>query len=211
MSYTLNGGFVSEIQRTGAPIWEDLYTVKMPYKHTISLNDLKEFGLPTTGNDLLDKQIHNEVVTIMIPIDAIVEYYRAGIKVVFPRSNELEPMYNTVNRYLIAWKKQLEHGVNISGAPVDDLILLDKFASELYQQTRLINGDKVSPLANISTLLGGNGVIGRDSLFKNLAAGESAAPAGEDKHYSLSSIFSSKIFGGSPTPPEAPRQSTRWK
>lgn len=210
MSYSVNGGYVSEIQKTGALIWDGLYTVRLPYKHTKSVDELREFGLPTVGNPMLDKQIHNELVTIMITIDAIVEHYRIGTKLILPVAKELDEIYTIVNNYLIAWKKQIECGINISHAPVDDLLLLDRFASELYQQARLINGDKVNPLSDISKLLGGKGLIGRDMLFKNSGAPTSEEKPAEDKHYSFSSIFSSKVFGGSAPEPKEPRKSTRW-
>jgi hypothetical protein len=161
------------IQRTGAPIWENLYEMKVAYLDTISAERIKESGIPTTGNKLLNRQMHQDWVNVVIKIDDMVEYFKRGVTVVFRRHNDTREVYDIVNNYLLAWRAQVDNGLNLGNVPVEDLMLLDRFAETLY------------PVA----LQFGAAPRNTGSLFANffkkgngqfLARGELFAPIGED-------------------------------
>lgn len=199
----------TEIQRTGEPIWTDLYMVRVPYKATIPLHELQAFGLPTMGNHMLDQQIHNEIVTVYITIDAMVEHYRAGTCIIIPNNEDLEAIYTTLNNYLGAWNRTLHHAVNTGNAPIEDLLLIDKFAGELYQQARLINGRKVPEPINFGALFGSSVSFSRDTILKDTNDKQENAAEDDDKHESFASVFARKLVGTA-TPVATPR-SSRWK
>ena len=207
----------SEVLKYGAPIWDHLFLVQMRYRDTKTIEELRHFGLPTVGNSVLDKQIHNEIVTIMITMNDIVEHFRVGTRVEFVNNGDCEYGYDMVNDYLKAWNSQLQRGVNLGNAPIEDLLLLDKLATVLYEQSRYFNGPrKRAELSFVAALQSG-------SLFNKLAMlglgnnGESVQPeeANGDRHLSFAEAFSSKVFSPSPTKTAnaAPvsTSASRWK
>lgn len=123
---------INTIQRTGAPIWENLYGARVAYVDTLSVERIKNSGLYSTGNRQLDRQMHQDQVNVMISIDAMVEYFRSGVVIHFTRPADTRDIYDIVNNYLLAWKAQVENGLNLSDVPVDDLMVLDRFAEKIY-------------------------------------------------------------------------------
>ena len=125
-----------EQKPTSYYIWEPLFRCRVPQLQTTSKEYLRHFGMPTTGNDAYDKDLANQLIDTAIPIAKMVEYFTKGIPVYIVKQADVKTIYEYIENHLLAWKRQLEQGVNIGGAPVDDLIAMDAFAK--YTNTQNI-------------------------------------------------------------------------
>lgn len=188
----LHKGPQTLIQQVGAPIWENIYYCSVRYKDSVSIDELKTFGMPTVGDAGIDHDIHNQPLYVAITINDMVEYFRKGITVTLRNNNDAERIYNVVNRYLLAWKEQIENGVNIGDAPYDDLLLLDEFAKVLYPQAKTFSAIDKPSTDLFTNLFGGKSMAGRNSLF----GGTLTQPVKhKNEHDSLSKVFTQTIKG----------------
>lgn len=69
-------------------------------------------------------------------------YFKEGVLIGVAEREDCRDIYDTVNDHLHAWATYLGRAVHISSAPLDDLMLLDRFATEVYKHARFeINRD----------------------------------------------------------------------
>lgn len=175
------------IERLGAPIWDNIYMVFVKYEDTLSAESIRQHGMPTVGDPDIDQQMRSQRVSVAITINDMVEYYRRGVIVTLQHNENAEAIYNVINNYLLAWKDQIEKGINIGDAPFDDLTLLDQFAAVVYPHARAYGGsdkNKTSLFANLFT--SNQQYVNRNSLFAQEAP--ASAPV-QTAHESLTKDF----------------------
>ncbi len=182
----------SSIAKLGAAIWDNLYEVRVPYVDTLTTQHIKDIGLPTTGNRILDRQMSQDLVNVVISIDAIVEYYRRGVTVYMRNNNDTTEIYGIVNNYLLAWKENVENGLNVGNVPAEDLMLLDRFAEMLYPVASAFGAPPRSSNSVFANFYTGNGnFVSRGSFFAPTPIiGEKPK---EDKHESVSGELAKAI------------------
>ena len=121
------------IQRAGAPIWDNLYEMRLAYMDTLAAETITRRGTLFTGNKQLDRFNAQEPVHVVINIDKMVEYFKEGVTITFRNpGRDCREVYDLVNNYLLAWRVQLENGLNLGNVPVQDLMDLDRFAEKIY-------------------------------------------------------------------------------
>lgn len=214
---------LADVAKYGAPIWDNLYMVRMRQRDTYSTSQLSRFGLPTVGHAGYDREMHNSPSTVMLSINDIVENFRVGIPMHFVDNANVEEMYTIVNAYLAAWEKMLRQGVNMRSAPLEDLMLLDRMCVELFTQSRIFNGPREQHIGKtISELFGdldGSGNLGlvdmRSLIRETPNESASAKPPEPERHQSYAESFSHYAFSGqNPAARNAPpekKTSSRWK
>ena len=201
-----------ELQEVGAMIWERRYSVKVPYEETLSLHALQTRGVPTTGFTELDQTYLKEMHHVVITIDEIAEYFRRGVRIQVIHYVDLEEMYNIINRYLAIWSRILRNSVNMESVPGEDLLLLDKLADKLYDQSRLFNGPRLSHRESMISFFGLT-LAGCHTAFLQKLVASPAASADVAQHLSYAEVITTSLFG-QPTgktesDPSKPR-SGRW-
>lgn len=182
----------NRLERLGKPIWERLYMASLRFKDSLSEDEIRQFGMPTTGNAQIDKEVHNDLVDRYITINKMVEYHKQGIPFYIRNHKETKEIYEVISSYLICWKEYLENGINIGGAPIDDLIALDRLASSVYDHA-VEHFSDVFINSNLLKFIG-NQKLGRAAFEK---APEPIVINGEaevKKHDSLASLFSERVF-----------------
>lgn len=117
-------------------IWHKLFACRVSNIQTMSLTYLQHFGMPSTGDTRLDQETANELVTRMLSINQMVEYFRAGVNVRVIKVTDTKEIYEHITNHLNAWKYKLENALNVRGAPLDDLVALDSFAVAVYKHAR---------------------------------------------------------------------------
>jgi hypothetical protein len=117
-------------------IWDDLYKVRIPVKFTYSVEYLKEYGLPSSGNKDIDKEQFNQRMTTFMSIDKMVEYYKQGCPIYIVDKDDTKKIYDAISKHLNAWKQQIDYGLNVGSAPFEDLITLDQFANVVYEHAK---------------------------------------------------------------------------
>ncbi len=123
---------LQEYKNTEKKIFDELYLCRIPNYKTMSADYLKIFGTPTTFNNDIDNQLSKELLTVMIPISKMVEYFQDGIVVRIVKAADTKLIYENIQLHLTVWRNYLERGLNTGNAPMDDLIALDQFASAVY-------------------------------------------------------------------------------
>ena len=125
----------TETDTTG-PLWDILYKVRMPYLQTTSVEYIKMFGMPTSGDKGTDLEMANQWITTYQSIASLTEHYSNGVSIKIVDPSDPKRIYEAVAAHLEAWKSQITYGINIGGAPIEDLIKLDNFANAIYEHAK---------------------------------------------------------------------------
>jgi hypothetical protein len=127
------GTWMPESERTTA--W---YLFKQPFMcrvsniQSMSIEYIQKFGMPSSGYANHDKETANELVIRMLTISQMVEYYKNGVTVAVVNHIDTKEIYERISDHLNAWKQNIEVSFHTRDAPVEDLMLLDKFANVVY-------------------------------------------------------------------------------
>jgi hypothetical protein len=178
-------------QITGLPIWERLFPISVAYKDTMSVDYMRLFGMPTVGDPGLDSSMHSDAVDSYVTIDRMVTYFKEGITVRLRCHTDTKIIYDIITEYLNSWKESLRGGINVGGAPIEDLVLLDRFAATVFPHASHHFKEEDS-FSNIVKGLMGSGGYSRHSLLGNATVGNET-PAEPRQHVSLAELFSQSI------------------
>lgn len=130
-------GWVPESERdTRWWIWNKLFQCRLNAFKARSIEDVEHFGVPSSGDPLYDQAMMQEEVIRMLTINQMVEYFRHGLKVGVVDVKKTKEIYEHITDHLNAWKEKLEQGWHTRQAPIDDLILMDRFANAVYIHAR---------------------------------------------------------------------------
>lgn len=130
-------GWVPENQRcTAWYLWNRMFMCRVPFIHTMSMDYLQHFGMPSSGDAAIDRQTANELVVRMLSIHDMVEFYQRGVTIAVVQIKDTKIIYELITDHLNAWKRELEIALNTRNAPIDDLILFDKFANVVYRHAK---------------------------------------------------------------------------
>jgi hypothetical protein len=117
-------------------LWEWYFKVRVPYLQTRDINELRARGVNISGNKDVDGDIKNQWLTTMMPIAYMVELYQKSIPIKVCSVADTKLIYDYISEHLHAWKQQLQRGINVGAAPIDDLIAMDEFANLVYEHAR---------------------------------------------------------------------------
>lgn len=118
---------------TTVKLWDYLYKVRVPYLASRTVEDVREKGVVVTGIPEIDNDIQNQLLTTYISIAKMSVYFNEGIPIKLCDPKDARDIYESISLHIHSWKAQLERGINIGDAPIDDLILLDRFANSIYE------------------------------------------------------------------------------
>ena len=115
-------------------IWYKKYKCRLRLIETRSIDELREYGMPTVFDKEYDNATANELVIRMLTVNEMVEYYKKNVSIFVVNYDDTKLIYDDIMTHLKAWKHYLDTTLMSSGdAPVEDLILLDKFANIVYK------------------------------------------------------------------------------
>jgi hypothetical protein len=137
-------------------IFKDLYRVRVPMVDTLSDYDLKNRGLPSSGDEKIDKAMYQEPTVVYRTIDQIFEMYRAGVTISVVDYSDTRLMFDAVELHIQAWLNFLKNGVYLHQVPFDDLLDLDAFASTLHENAKHVIDRK--SIKDIATNWNGLGI-----------------------------------------------------
>ena len=130
-------------------LFKDLYRIRVPMVDTLSDYDVKHRGLPTTGDEKVDKAMLQEPTVVYKTINQIFEMYRAGVQISIVDFDDTRAIFDAVETHLQAWLRWLKNGVYLHQVPFDDLLDLDTFASTLHENAKhVINRTSVRDIAS---------------------------------------------------------------
>ena len=171
-------------------IWYKKYKCRLRLIETRSIDELREYGMPTVFDKEYDNATANELVIRMLTVNEMVEYYKKNVSIFVVNYDDTKLIYDDIMTHLKAWKHYLDTTLMSSGdAPVEDLILLDKFANIVYKHAvHLFSDDYITS----SLFKRMQGVLGI-----NLSPSEKPEPLTSNKEHKA--IFKENLptsFGG---------------
>lgn len=124
-------------------IFFELYLCRIPFIQMLSVEEIEQFGMPTSGHRESDYGTTNEMRQIMIPISDMANYYDRGCEISLVHYNDAERVYRRITDHLVAWKEHLANSLNIGDAPIEDLKLLDRLANAVYAHAKFQFTDEI--------------------------------------------------------------------
>lgn len=113
-------------------IWTWYYKCLVPDFQSRSAAHIAQNGVYVTGIKSLDKALKNDWVRRYLTIDKMVDFYQQGVTVRVIDVADTKDIYDTVQTHLTLWLDTIRTGLNISDAPISDLIVMDRFAATVY-------------------------------------------------------------------------------
>ncbi len=156
----------SNIDTTKA-IWDEVYLCRVSNFKTMSADYIRVFGAPTTFDPAIDAQLSKELITVMISIAEMIEYFQEGIVVHIVKSTDTKFIYEAISKHITRWRDALATGINVGAAPVEDLVIMDQFAQEVYPHATA-HFDKGMVDSLFVRRLGSSGKFNPSNILKNL-------------------------------------------
>lgn len=114
------------------PLFKRYYMCSTSYKDSMSVEDVRKFGLIGTGDAEIDRRLHNDLVDKWTTVSSMVEMFKSGTNFYVRNHTDTKEIYDIISAYLNGWKLYIQESMNVSVIPVDDLINLDRLASKVY-------------------------------------------------------------------------------
>lgn len=114
-------------------IFNKKYLCRVSNIQTRSIDHIALFGSPTCGDPARDRDMADQLIDRMLTINEMVEFFKQGITIRVANVRETKSIYEHITDHLNYWKRHLEESWHTRGAPIDDLILLDRFANVVYR------------------------------------------------------------------------------
>lgn len=124
-------------------IWDYRYQCRVPAMDLISDTEMQLCGHYTTGDSEIDKMMMTDYRTVWLNIDQMVEFYRNDVVVRVYSDSDIKLIYDSISAHLLAWVDRVRNGINVNTAPFGDLILMDRFATEIYEKAKYHITDEV--------------------------------------------------------------------
>lgn len=106
----------------------------MPYIQTLDPEEMQKYGVPTSGDPHHDHASMWERIRTWMPIHRIAELWDAGAAISVVNKKDCVQIYRAVEDHLQAWKRHIETTYNPTNVPEDDLLVLDRFATAVYEK-----------------------------------------------------------------------------
>jgi hypothetical protein len=133
----------------------------------MSADYIRVFGAHTTFDPAIDAELSKELITVMISIAEMIEYFQEGIVVHIVKQSDTKFIYEAISKHITRWRDALETGINVGAAPVDDLVVMDQFAQEVYPHATA-HFDKNVVDSLFVRRLGSSGKFNPSNILKNL-------------------------------------------
>lgn len=132
------------------------YFVSVPYIHTRSKDDLREFGMPSSGYKEFDTGQEHDLVKRFVTINEMLEFFLKGINVYVVDPQQTKDIYEAITEYLNFWLSNIRQTFSTNHVPLEDLQNLDKFANVVYDKAKyqftkeIVDDAMMRAISNIS-------------------------------------------------------------
>lgn len=127
---------VPRMDPTLESIFKITYRVLLKNRDLRSIEEQRLRPDLSTGDKRVDSVLGESLVPAYITINDMVEYYRDGVVFHLTDSEAPKKIYEAVTEHTGRWREALQYSMNISAAPVEDLILMEQFVSSIYEYAR---------------------------------------------------------------------------
>jgi hypothetical protein len=182
-------------------LWNHLYRVRVPYLQSRTIEDIQEKGTVISGITEYDRDIQNQWMTTYLSISQMADYFKEGVPIRVCNVQDTKDIYESISLHISAWKSQLEKGMNIGDAPIEDLVLLDKLANTVYAEAKYqiaanVSNDIVAQQFQALQSVGINNFFRNNNTNPLNNTGSPDKEAHEIDRESLGDFFKSRIISG---------------
>lgn len=121
---------------THVKIFKYPFRVFVPQRELYDDLDREVFGVPTTGDVNLDRQLADELTPVTMTIADLVKLWERDVNFTFGSVDDIARMYGYINEHLRAWERAIREKIWMKEPPMEDLYTLDRFASFLFARSR---------------------------------------------------------------------------
>lgn len=127
-----------DIKDTTPLIFDHKFMVKVPALATYDPDIMEIQGTPSTGVRAYDEEMVNMDTIVGLSIDQMLDMYLKGYSIKLVYTEDMETIYDNIQKHLHAWRTHLTHSIHIGRAPIEDLKNLDHFATEIFRNGKHI-------------------------------------------------------------------------
>lgn len=127
---------MSEKHTAAYRIFHYYYKCYMAQHHLYSDDYMKAFGIPTSGDRDVDRNLAASKTLCQLTIADMANHLDNGANLTLEEPSKSVEIYNTVREHLLDWKRTLDQAIGEMDAPIDDLRKLDNLATEVYKVAR---------------------------------------------------------------------------
>lgn len=121
---------------TRIAIWDVEYYCSMHFSTSRSVEEIKTYGTPSSGDEEFDREMLNTRVYRYLNIDKMVERIKAGLDLQVEDQADSVPIYKACRAHLEAWQYEITYYHGRDYAPYEDLIAMDRLAMMMYQYSK---------------------------------------------------------------------------
>lgn len=117
-------------------VFFEKYKIKVPLINTLTVEEIREFGMPSSGMKEFDTGAENELVDRYVTINEMLIMHLNGIDVLVDPYEKTKDIYEAISDYLGFWLKHIRQTYSTNHVPLEDLQDLDKFANVVYDKAK---------------------------------------------------------------------------
>lgn len=159
-------------------LWFVRYQCRVPFIQTLSIEELEQNGLPTSGDRHHDHAMQWEPRLISIPIHRMVDLWKDSANISLVNKEDAPKIFEAISAHLHAWKDHIANSYHPSLPPYEDLLAMDQFANIIYSHAKFAYDvtfiDKHFRMASKTS-------IGRRAMLSSIAAVEQRRIEDEEK------------------------------
>ena len=121
------------------------YAVIIQQMDSRSPQHIRLFGTVISGNKLVDSVVSESDLHTEMGILKIIETYYAGKEIRIVKKTDLLKIYKVVNLFLTQWSEKIQHDFLGNAFPLEELAVIERFASYLYDKCYEVGLEVVTP------------------------------------------------------------------
>ena len=116
-------------------IWKCLYNCRIPDQLTLSRDFIRTRGTFTTDNKQVNQMLKTDLISVMIPVAKILEYFNSGIQVEIPSREDMIKIHKDIELYLKEWENHISYDINMDVNEHKELLLaLERLSKHIYEK-----------------------------------------------------------------------------
>lgn len=146
-------------------IFHYYYRCYIPQSQLYSREFLQQFGVPTTGDKKIDREMANSSTLAQLTIAQIANHFDDGATITLEDPRKSVEIYETIREHLVLCRETAQNPAGGEVPPMEDLRKLDNLAGEVYKIARgyMSQATEDSRLFSRLNQLGGRRAMTRDT------------------------------------------------
>jgi len=130
-------------------IFHYYYNCLIPQHHLYTEEYVNTFGIPTTGNRDIDRNLAESAIEARMTISEMAQYVDDGATLEFLQPEKTAEIYEIIVEHLNNWRYKVDSSYQEVDVPIEDLKKLDYLAEQIF----IIARNYMSDLTSTSGLL----------------------------------------------------------